>query len=312
MISCRRSSVSKSGRFISDRSQVQLLPPTQIKIVCGRSSIWLERIPVTDEVAGSSPVARADEKHLFYIGVFLWTKWTWNWYNKNMKKVILFVVSLIVLILIIFVFYSKKYSFSLSFGNEYITYKCIGKEKFYFMSGSTSATCYGILVNQKNQKNNNSRAENVKKDTKCELDDKWVKIISPTEGSVFKEREKVYVKWQYCNISKEGIDMKANLKLFKFDQIPVKDSFYRIEYEKAIGDFDLGKGALEGYFTIPSVSNTVTKTDRSSDTREEVPLGNIGDYTVRLDIIPFPEVQTGFSTSGPIFAWDKVFIKINR
>ena len=30
-----------------------------LNTICGRSSIWLERIPVTDEVAGSSPVARA-------------------------------------------------------------------------------------------------------------------------------------------------------------------------------------------------------------------------------------------------------------
>jgi hypothetical protein len=30
--------------------------------ICGSSSIWLERFPVTEEVAGSSPVSRADEK----------------------------------------------------------------------------------------------------------------------------------------------------------------------------------------------------------------------------------------------------------
>ncbi len=42
-------------------------------LICGGSSIWLERRPVTAEVAGSSPVHRAVRKtdayfwHLFYV-----------------------------------------------------------------------------------------------------------------------------------------------------------------------------------------------------------------------------------------------------
>lgn len=35
---------------------------------------------------GRQAVGRANEKHLFYIGVFLWTEWTENWYNKIMSK----------------------------------------------------------------------------------------------------------------------------------------------------------------------------------------------------------------------------------
>ena len=77
----RGSSVGKSVAFITPRSWVQLPPSTHgtswnitlfcVRIacvrtsrcksgkVCGSSSIWLERVPVTDEVAGSSPVSRA-------------------------------------------------------------------------------------------------------------------------------------------------------------------------------------------------------------------------------------------------------------
>ncbi len=40
----------------------------------------------TWEVEGSSPFDRAITKYLFYIGVFLWTDWTENWYNKNMNE----------------------------------------------------------------------------------------------------------------------------------------------------------------------------------------------------------------------------------
>jgi hypothetical protein len=32
----------------------------------GRSSVWLERFPVTEEVAGSSPVGPAIKAQLFY------------------------------------------------------------------------------------------------------------------------------------------------------------------------------------------------------------------------------------------------------
>jgi hypothetical protein len=40
-------------------------------LTCGSSSIWLERFPVTEEVAGSSPVSRARSENAgIYSGIF--------------------------------------------------------------------------------------------------------------------------------------------------------------------------------------------------------------------------------------------------
>jgi hypothetical protein len=36
--------------------------PLGVRPICGSSSIWLERFPVTEEAAGSSPVSRANKK----------------------------------------------------------------------------------------------------------------------------------------------------------------------------------------------------------------------------------------------------------